>query len=200
VDSAGWHSSTEDKEPVPFLCALQEALWQERKVRMTYGRDPVEPVAERVVDPLGLVAKGSAWYLVGGVEGEVRTYRVSRIAALTLIEQHCLRPPGFDLAAYWEESKARFVAALPRYPVVVRAQADIVSRMRYAGRFSRIERVDLPDPQGRARVEIRFDSAEVACEFVLSFGSRIEVLEPQALRERVTEEARNMIAVYEPMT
>jgi predicted DNA-binding transcriptional regulator YafY len=198
VDSAGWHSSTADREPVPSLCTLQEALWQERKIRMTYGRDDGQTPVERAADPLGLVAKGSAWYLVASVEGETRTYRVSRIVEVKLTDQSCTRPPGFDLARFWEESKARFVASLPRYQVVVRAQAGILTRMRMAARFSRIEHAGPPGAQGWARVEMRFDSSEVACEFVLSFGSKIEVLEPEELRAVVKEETKKMIAVYEP--
>ena len=38
------------------------------------------------VEPLGLVAKGSVWYLVATVDGQSRTYRVSRVqeAAVTI--------------------------------------------------------------------------------------------------------------------
>src|SRR6266705_3187878 len=57
---------------------IQAAIWQERKVHLTYQRTD-DAVVERLVDPLGLVAKGSIWYLVAAIEGEFRTYRVSRI-------------------------------------------------------------------------------------------------------------------------
>src|SRR5215468_2621132 len=77
VDVAGWRQS---EEAVPLLPVLQEAVWRERKLRFTYLRgDGV--MVERVVDPLGLVAKGSIWYLVAAVEGEPRSYRISRLKA-----------------------------------------------------------------------------------------------------------------------
>ena len=113
VDAAGWNRP---QEVVPCLAALQEAVWQERKVRLTYQRHGSDP-AERLVDPLGLVAKGSMWYLVGAVEGTERVYRVARIQAVTVTDEPCRRPEGFDLAAFWAQSSADFVANLPQYRV-----------------------------------------------------------------------------------
>ncbi len=55
VDVAGWNRA---EETVPLLHVLQDAIWQERKVRMTYGQTECVAV-ERLADPLGLVAKGS---------------------------------------------------------------------------------------------------------------------------------------------
>jgi len=95
VDGAGWRQA---EVASPLLLTLQEAIWQERKLRLTYHLTNGETV-ERLVDPLGLVAKGSLWYLVAGVEGALRTYRVSRVQAAEPLDEPCLRPPDFDLAA-----------------------------------------------------------------------------------------------------
>src|SRR5437588_603219 len=80
--TASWHGG---KEAVPHLPALQEAIWQDRKVHLTYQRSD-DSIVERLVAPLGLVAKRSTWYLVAVAEDDVRTYRVSRVLAITLTE------------------------------------------------------------------------------------------------------------------
>lgn len=116
-------------EDVSFLPTLQEAVWQERKLDLSYRRGDGKSV-ERLVDPMGLVAKGRVWYLVAAVEGEMRTYRVSRVQDARVTDQPCVRPEGFDLAAYWEESCARFKAGLPRYPATVRVTPDILPQIR----------------------------------------------------------------------
>ena len=51
---------------------LQEAIWRERKVRLAH-RGSDGSAVERLVDPLGLVAKGNLWCLVAGVEGAIRS-------------------------------------------------------------------------------------------------------------------------------
>jgi predicted DNA-binding transcriptional regulator YafY len=100
VDITGWKQNAEDISALP---ALQQAVWQESKVRVSYGESDGPPV-DRIVNPLGLVAKGSVWYFVGSVDGELRTFRVSRIRGVELLDQRAARPAGFDLAAYWEKS------------------------------------------------------------------------------------------------
>jgi predicted DNA-binding transcriptional regulator YafY len=107
-----------------------------------------------------------------------------------------VRPPAFDLAAYWQQSSADFVANLPRYPATLRADAAILPRMRRAGHFARIEQVGPPDADGWLTVSMRFEVEEEACEYVLSFGPQIEVLEPPALREKIIHLAQRVVAFY----
>lgn len=192
VDAAGWRPSEENISSFP---TLQEAIWQECKLHFTYQRSD-RAIVERFVDPLGLVAKGSVWYLVAAVEGEVRSYRVSRVQDAKVSDQPCDRPQGFNLSAYWERSSADFQANLPRYPAIVRVAPVILPRMQYAGRFARIEQVDPPDAEGWMKVYIQFDVEEEACSYVLGFGPQIEVVEPHALREKVIHLARSVVAFY----
>jgi predicted DNA-binding transcriptional regulator YafY len=194
VDATGWNRA---EEAVPLLHALQEAVWQERRVRMLYGRGECEAAKERTVDPLGLVAKGSVWYFVAAVEGgEVRSYRVSRVESVELLDERCVRPPDFDLAAFWENSSAQFRAHLPAYRARVRVRQEIVPRLPYAGRFARVERTGEPDAEGWVEVSLRFDAEEMACEYALGFGTQLEVLEPLALREKVVAAAQSVLAFY----
>jgi predicted DNA-binding transcriptional regulator YafY len=144
------------------------------------------------------VAKGSVWYFVAGTEGgEVRSYRVSRVQGVELLDERGVRPPDFDLAAFWENSSAKFRAQLPEYRARVRVRQEIVARMPYAGRFARIERTGEPDAEGWVEVALRFDVEEMACEYALGFGTQLEVLEPLALREKVIAAAQNVVAFYQ---
>jgi len=193
IDLTGWNRS---EERAPLLPMLQEAVWQERRLQLTYQRGGDCGVVERHVDPLGLVAKGSVWYLVGSVEGDIRSYRVSRITDAHVTGESFVRPKDFDLAAYWQASANIFKANLPKYPAVLRVHKSILPRLTYAGRFARIEHAEAADDSGWARVSMRFHFEDDASEYVLSFGSQIEVLEPQALRDRVVEMARSVIDFY----
>ncbi|MEK6407424.1 MAG: YafY family protein [Acidobacteriota bacterium] len=192
IDITGWNRSD---EAVRLLPVLQQAVWQERKLKFTYERAGCDPV-ERLADPLGLVAKGSVWYLVAVVDGDIRSYRVSRVVSAELTGEPCVRPKGFDLAEHWEQSTVSFKAQLPRYQATVRAHPDVFPRMSFAGRFARIEHADPPDSDGWIKVAMRFDVEEMACEYALGFGSKMEVLEPETLREKVITAAKSVIAFY----
>ncbi len=192
IDTASWHRP---EEIVPHLHTLQDAIWQERKLHMLYQRGD-DSAVERLVDPLGLVAKGSIWYLVAAVDGNTRTYRISRVQQATITEQPCVRPVDFDLAAYWEQSSTDFKAALPRYPATVRASPTILSYMRNVSRYAHIISAEPPDSDGWIQLTMQFEGEHNACEYVLSLGSQIEVLEPPELREKVIRAAESIIALY----
>jgi predicted DNA-binding transcriptional regulator YafY len=78
---------------------------------------------QRLLDPLGLVLKAGAWYLVALAAGAKapRTYRLASVQTLALREEACQRPPDFDLPRFWRDSSARFEAGLRRFSVRLRA-------------------------------------------------------------------------------
>ncbi|MBZ0293183.1 MAG: YafY family transcriptional regulator [Anaerolineae bacterium] len=192
IDGAGWKQTVES---VPCLPLIQEGLWRERKLRVLYERSD-HVCVERVVDPLGLVAKGSTWYLVAEVEGDVRTYRISRVQDATILEEPSARPEGFDLAGYWEQSKADFQANLPRYPARFRIASSILFFFQGMLRYARVERVEPPDADGWQVVDIVFDVEEEALLYGSGYGGMVEVLEPVELRDKVKAQARAVLTLY----
>src|SRR5579875_1004331 len=192
VDPSGWHGCADE---VPALPGLQEAVWQDRSVRLHYRRGGEEETVERLLDPLGLVAKGSSWYLVGRTDDSIRTYRVSRIAGVELLTETFERPEGFDLAGYWAESSARFVAHLPRYTMTARFDPAVVDRLRHGARFVQAEPLDGDDPEGWVRMRLTFQFEQEAAGFILSFGGRCQVVEPPELGSLVRELAHDTLTL-----
>lgn len=188
VDTRGWRDPAESVASLPVLL---DALWRERQVRFVYSRVLGEP-GERTADPLGLVAKGSTWYLIAAVDAEPRTYRVSRIREAAILDQPCRRPAGFDLAAYWERSALEFREKLPRYYATFRATPAVMRWVRYRGWRLEEETLD----GDAVRVRLRFDAEEEASQFALSFGGEIDVVEPGELRARVLAGARAIVERY----
>jgi predicted DNA-binding transcriptional regulator YafY len=193
VDVSGWGGRDEQ---TPHLRTIQEAVWQNRRLHFSYARGRGLPGAEVLADPLGLVAKGGVWYLVASAEGEARSYRVSRVRAARLSEEAASRPEGFDLAAYWAESLARFREEVPRFYATFRAHGSVVPVLHYAGRFSRVEEASGPDAEGWAVVRMRFQFEEDACAVALGFGTKVELIEPAGLRLKVLEAAERVAAFY----
>jgi predicted DNA-binding transcriptional regulator YafY len=189
VDSAGWRGTSENLSMLPVV---QDAVSRDRRLAITYFRRGGECV-ERTVDPLGLVAKGSSWYLVARTVEGFRTYRVSRIEQATLLELPSERPADFDLAAYWTDSAARFEEALPRYRARLRIEPQ-TARWLKMWRASWSEDPEPPRPDGWLTLRMAFDTEDEACFVVLGLGRRVDVLEPEALRTRVATEAAAVIA------
>ena len=194
LDAAGWFQA---QEAVPHLATLSAAVWDARAVRILYerGGGPVE----RTVGPLGIVLKGGVWYVIGATDGQIRTYRASRVVEATLTDEPVERPDGFDLAAYWTESSAAYERDAPTVEVVVRIAAD--QAWRIADVYGRAtldaaERLDDPDPEGWLRLRLRVSWPDEVANRLLSIGPRLEVLEPADVRERVIAIAGRVVARY----
>ena len=104
IDTTGWRGTTEN---LSMLAVVQDAVASDRKLSFLYWRAGREKV-ERTVDPLGLIAKGSTWYLYAGTDRGYRTYRISRMDDAKLLDEPSIRPPNFNLEAAWKISAEEF--------------------------------------------------------------------------------------------
>ena len=114
-----------------------------------------------------------------------------------VLAEPCVRPAGFDLAAFWSESSRAFLTRLPQYRATVRAAPAALRLIRLGGRWARVEEESPPDGAGWTTLRILFETEEGAREFVLGFGTAIEVVAPEELRMQVVREARGILALYE---
>jgi predicted DNA-binding transcriptional regulator YafY len=183
LDTRGWFRG-EDK--TPHLPLLASAVWQGKRLRARYREGP--RVVQRTLDPLGLVLKGGAWYLVARRSAGMRVYRVSRFASVRIREDGFERPKGFDLARFWEEWSRTFEESTRRVSVTLRA-SELVRRF-------------LPHEfQGQdGMYTVRFESLDDAFRELLKFGPDAEVLEPAELRDRIAAAAADVVKLYSVRT
>jgi predicted DNA-binding transcriptional regulator YafY len=187
IDPRGWRDPAESVSCLPVML---DAVWRGKQVRFVYARELCD-ATERTADPLGLVAKGSTWYLVAKVDGETRTYRVSRMREAVALDRDAEYPRDFDLAAHWDRSASEFRDKLPRYYATFLAKPSVMRWIRYRG--WRLEE-ETPEQDG-VRVKLRFDIEDEAVQFALSFGGDVAVIEPSELRERVLAGARAILSL-----
>ena len=194
LDASGWFH---DADRVPHLARLAEAVWESRRIVIAYRRAGGD--VERQVDPLGLVLKAGVWYLVAGVDGSVRTYRVARIRWTRDTDQRAERPDGFDLAAFWMASTEAYERDAPRIEITVRVEpgaigllADLVGERA----IREAEVLDEPDPDGWRRLRVTVAWPEEVPARLLGAGDRIEVLHPTEVRELVRDLAQAAVRRY----
>lgn len=207
LDPVDWFRAPVQPEHLP---ALARAVWSERRVRFRY--ESWTRVSTRQVDPLGLVLKAGAWYLVargerrgadgdgkGNASGEPRTFRVSNISDLQVLDERFTRPRRFELAAYWAEATKRFEESVYSGTARLRVSRHGLERLRG---FSAIvadaadRSAGPPDARGWREVTVPIESIDYAARDMLRLGAEGEVLAPAELRERMHATARAMAARY----
>lgn len=192
VDASGWRPSTDD---LSLLADVQDAVARDCKISFDYTRADGQ-TGPRTVDPLGLVAKGASWYLVANSSNGLRTYRISRMKALTTLAIPCERPAHFDLAAHWKESTAQLERQRQNYEAILLLAPQAVRRVAEWWTASPVEDGPTP-PEGWVKLRIRFDSEEQARFVASGLGPEAQVIAPAALRDRVLASARAVAVHYE---
>ena len=166
---------------------------------MRYRRGDDGVVVERVVDPLGLVLKAATWYLIARRDGGMRTYRISRIDELAILDRF-ERPDDFDLAEYWDRSVAAYAGSLPRFAATVKLRGDGLDRLAQVIGEGQARQALAgaagPDQDGWLTMSVNLEDIWHAQANVLSLGADAEVVEPADLRERVAAAARDMASIY----
>lgn len=194
LDAPGWFGEAEQPESLP---ALAGAVWEQRVIRVRYRSWKGQ--RRRRLEPLGLVLKSGAWYLVGRVDGDARTYRVSRILELEILDERFERPASFDLPAYWEASMQRFHAEWHTGRATVRlSPAGLKLWQVLSSPYVRsaAEIAPQPDESGWHRAVLPVGPPHEACIEFLRLGAEVEVLKPEALRNQVAEAAADIVSLY----
>lgn len=152
-------------------------------------------VVTRRLHPLGLVLEAGVWYLVAAGP-QPRTCRVGNIEELRALDEHFVRPAGFDLAQFWrahveryEDGDAGETALVRLSPAGILALPDILG--------PRAARTLAPaDAEGWQRAEIPLESVPHAATGLLRLGADAQVLAPAELVTYLGKTIRAMARLY----
>lgn len=190
LDPVDWYR---DDAPLRQLPAIARAVLDQAVLAMTY--DSWRGVRERVVEPLGLVLKAGAWYLVARGDGVARIYKVANILRFEVCDTTFERPPDFDLGAWWSAETARFEAGLRPGVAELRATALGLKRLAQIGAYAQraVQAADAAGADGWSRLSLPIETIDHAALALLGIGPEVVVLAPDALRVRLRELAADVV-------
>jgi predicted DNA-binding transcriptional regulator YafY len=182
LDPARWGGKAPSTPP--HLEALQQAVIEGVQIRLGYT-DARGSVTERTVHPLGLVSKGTTWYLVGDTDAGRRTFRVWRVRSVELTGEAAVRPPGFDLQRAWDEIVASLDERRGLRHVNALADPEAIKWLR--AQFGTRVTFGETDADGRINVDIAFPAThEDPARELAAYADSLEVLAPD-VRGRMAE-------------
>lgn len=200
VDPTSWGSG--DLPPPPaHLAVLQRAVVERRRVRLGYV-DRSGAATDRTVDPLGLVSKGTVWYLLANTERGLRTFRVGRVTGALVLDEAAVRPPDFDLATAWQDVLDAVGEFRLRVRATVRIERSFVPAMRYQfGSDLLLGEVTGDDASehredGRVTVIVGGPNEGMVARYLAAWGGAIEVLDPPEVRAELARIGRELTERY----
>lgn len=190
VDPTGWRPTSEDLSSLPVV---QDALARDAKLTFVYagmkGRSKV-----RTVDPLGLVSKQMAWYMVARTPEGMRTFRVSRMREAVALAIPFERPAGFHLAGWWKRSTAELAAAKQSHTAILGLSPEGVASLAQWVPMQPAEGGGAGLPAGWRAYAVEFDSFSSARFVALGLGPSARVLGPEELCQTIADHVIQMEA------
>ena len=184
-----------------FLNDIIEAMQKNVEMQVDYQRyegEQEEHLQEFHILPYALKVFNRRWYLLGYIKEKnaVRTIALDRIQALKVLSTSFEMPEGFDARKHFANVVGIFVNKdLPVTKVKIRAYGTQAEYLRST-------------PLHKSQSEVRSKRGEFA-EFtyhlcvtpelvsqLLAMGDKVEVLEPEELREEIKKRINNIFNFY----
>jgi proteasome accessory factor C len=177
--TAGTVMAEPDAAVATHLRALVTAARRRERIEIDYAAISRDKAESRAVDPYGIVHHAGEWYVVGHCHkrGDVRTFRIDRIAALRNIATRFEIPADFDLEAYRRERL--YVPSADS--VTVRVMLDALAVTRVGANWP-VGEVAMND-DGSAELLVDCDGFEWVTSWVLALGRHAWIVAPEEARE-----------------
>ena len=173
---------------------ISRAVAEQHPLEMSYYVPSRDELTDRKVDPLGLVYYTDHWNLVAydHLREAIRNFRLDRIETMSVMGLEWFDlPEGFDLQAHLEEREE--------------SPANRRIRIRFTAREYQWARRGIPaqieeerelEESGDVEVTFSFENLDYVARWLLRYGTRAEVIEPEDLRERMRDKAMEVAAQY----
>ncbi len=185
IDFSFWGS--EEKEKIK-ISELQYAILHKHVITFHYYNSELKK-SERAVEPLRLVFKSHAWYIVGYCRQreEIRNFRLSRIRKLLVMPEVFTRelPPNHSLIQKCSRKCHGPVLKLKFSPEIAYRLYDEFQEEQVAA-----------GEDGNYYVTVPFELNHWTFHYLLSFGTYVEIMEPEEARRMLREKAADIVKKY----
>jgi len=185
-----------DTEPEPdeSFHLIHKAVAEQMRVVIDYHSLSAPDYERRAIDPLGLVYRGHAWYIIAlcHKHKEIRTFRLSRTRSVLLTDIHFRRPEGFSLRT-WLAGRWGIFGGEER-EVIIRFSPVAARLVEDKPPVKNGTLLKLSD--GSAIFRARVKGVQEIAWWVMKYGDQAEVIRPECLRQQVIDTVRRMAGLY----
>jgi len=186
-----------DQNSIHTLETLAKGWTSGRRVKIQYWTLGDERATERIIEPYFIqpAAAEHADYVIAYCHkaSEIRIFKVDRIESIQLLDERYSVPEDFDANKYLGSA----------WRIIVDGNVKII-KLRFSPDIARIARetvwhpsqVTELHPDGSAIVTMNVSVTVELVSFILGWGEKVEVLEPEELREDVIQTAKAILKLY----
>lgn len=185
IDFSYWGSPEKERNNITVL---ERAIINKYVITFTYFNAELT-ITNQIVEPLKLVFKSHAWYLVAYSKrkNDIRTFKMSRIRELQITDQLFERelPKDFSITPVYKEEY--------NTPIFILHFSEKIAYKVYDEFQEKyIKKLD----DGTLEVTFRYQLSDWTFLYLLSFGEYVEIIEPVEARNILKEKAKRISAMY----
>lgn len=184
IDFSNWQQSDKDKE---IFSIIKDSIFNSKAVSFSYFNNKGEK-SYRIVEPLKLVFKGQSWYLYGYCRkrDDFRFFKLRRIEELISLEDTIEVKEPSNIPKDYEINN--------NYEVKnVKLKIDSTMAFRVYDEFQK-GKIEFKD--NYFIVEVTLQNNDWLYSYLLSFGNKLEVLEPMDIREDFKKLVKGILNNY----
>ncbi len=177
-----YKSSLSDK-----ITLIKKAISESRLVSFEYYSE--KGVTDRLIEPYIVTYRWSAWYVYGYCteKADFRLFKLNRLWKLKLLDEVFeikeINPDDLKLDDFFQDD------------IMLTALFDKETEYLLVEEYGP-DCFEVTD-QGKLKVSVGYTNREYIYRWLLSFGDKVEVLEPIALRAEIVKTAKKLMKVYE---
>ena len=188
------HNPLEGRKPV--YEQLLEAIAQRRNVRIRYGSLQEDKEICTRLSPYRLLFSRRSWYVVGrsSLHRAARTFNLSRIRQLELLDDHFQIPRGFSIERYLRNAW-HMIAENGRDCEVLVRFSKLVAQNVAEVNWHKTQRLVFRD-DGTLDFHATVSGLNEISWWILGYGDQAEVVHPPELRRLIAQRVQRMAEKY----
>lgn len=200
--SADVMDEADQRQDPRYLEALEKltlAWAEQKKVKIWYRKQPKEPINEHIFNTYFIepYAVGQSVHVIGFSEtrNSQRTMKVERIERVEILKDIYTIPNEFDPRKFLEDAWGIWYTDSEPVEVVLKFHPRVAYRVQES-RWHRSEEPLEELESGHVIWRAKIAEPKEMLNWIRGWGSDVEVLAPESLRERCKDEASKLTAIY----
>lgn len=171
---------------------INQALTSRSYLRIRYHTMSRNKTADRTVAPYTLWFFNDSFYLIAfcTLRQDVRLFAVDRISDIVISDQTFEKPEDFNAGEFMKSSFGIFKGEVLKVKIIF--EKDVAGYIKEKQWHASQTLTDLDD--GSVLFEAQVEGLDEIRFWVLSWGAKARILEPESLRRAIREEAEKILA------
>ncbi len=173
---------------------INQAIINKQVLKINYYSFSSNKTGDRLVEPFHVIFKDRAWYLIAHCRKRdgIRLFRVDRIKEIKKLEENFKRDDDFDIKKFmhhsWQVAKGDIVEVEVKF-------SPPISRLIKEGAWHSTQEIEELNEE-RILFRVTVEGTWEIKKWILGWGKHAEVLKPEALRQEIQEELKEMLATH----